>query len=129
MRDFDLTLPEGCEAELAVAIRRNDNIWHTIDPHKFERFVGSVFKANFRDCDVVHVGRSDDGGVDLIFIDSQKDQWLIKVKRRERSTSSEGFSTIRNLLGALFLNDCLRGILVSTADHFTFRAYQAVTRA
>ena len=129
IRDFDLTLPEGCEEELAVALKRNKEIWHTIEPYRFERFIGSIFRANFGDCEVLHVGKSDDGGVDLIFIDSQKDQWLIQVKRRESSTSSEGVSTVRNLLGALFLNDCLRGILVSTADHFTFRAYQAVARA
>lgn len=129
MRDFELTLPEGCEAEIALAIRRNEKMWHTIDPYRFERFVGSIFKANFSHCDVMHVGKSDDGGVDLIFVDSQQDQWLIQVKRRESSTYSEGVNTVRNLLGALFLNDCLRGILVSTADHFTFRAYQAVGRA
>jgi hypothetical protein len=129
MREFDSTLPEGCESELAITLRRNNKIWHTINPYKFEKFVGSIFKANFADCDVMHVGKSNDGGVDLIFIDSQKHQWLIQVKRRESPISSEGVSTVRNLLGAMYLKDCLRGIIVSTSDHFTFRAYEAVARA
>jgi Restriction endonuclease len=129
MREFDVTLPEGCEKELALAIRRNNRIWHTIDPYKFERFVSSVFKANFADCEVMHVGKSDDGGVDIIFIDSEKHHWLIQVKRRESPDASEGVGTVRNLLGALILNRSLQGIIVSTADHFTFRAHEATARA
>ena len=129
MRSFEAVLPGGCEKELAIAFRRDSRLWHTIDPYKFESFIGALFKANFAQCEVMHVGRSGDGGVDLIFIDSDQNQWLIQVKRRESPNSSEGVSTIRNLLGALFLRDSLQGIVVSTADHFTFRAYQAVTQA
>ncbi|MGA2585473.1 MAG: restriction endonuclease [Candidatus Aminicenantales bacterium] len=129
LRDFEGKLPEGPDDELAQAVRRDKNIWHTISPARLEKLVASVFKANHGDCEVFHVGKPSDGGVDVVFIDSREKQWLIQVKRRGRPNSSEGVATIRNLLGALDLKDSLNGILVSTADHFTYRAYEAVGRA
>ena len=77
---------------------------------------------------MVHVGKPDDGGVDILFIDSTHEQWLIQVKRRERADSAEGINTIRNLVGAMVLEGAMRGIVVSTADHFTLRAQQAAKR-
>jgi hypothetical protein len=129
IREFERVMPDVCFSDLARMIRRQQGIWHTISPRKLEELVAHVFRANYSQSEVFHVGKPDDGGVDVIFIDSQETQWLIQVKRREGPDKAEGVSTVRNLLGAMLLNDKLNGIVVSTADHFTYRAYQAVHRA
>lgn len=128
-REFDINLPEICNSELALAIRRNQKIWNTMNPYKLEKLVADIFKANYKNSEVIHVGKPDDGGVDVLFIDSGKRQWLIQVKRRENPESSEGVSVVRNLLGTMVTQSNLQGILVSTADHFTTRAFQACGKA
>jgi hypothetical protein len=90
--------------------------------------VADIFRANHASSEVIHVGKPDDGGVDVILIDSANEQWLAQVKRRERQDSSEGVSTIRNLIGTMVLEGAKRGIVVSTADHFTLRARQAAKK-
>jgi hypothetical protein len=100
-----------------------------MNPHRLEELVAAIFKANYKDCEAIHVGKPDDGGIDVVFVDSGERQWLIQVKRRENPQSSEGVGVIRNLLGAMLLENSSYGILVSTANHFTFRAKEAVDRA
>jgi hypothetical protein len=129
IKEFTDALPEGCSSELAQALRRYPTKYHSINPQCLERFVADVFKANHTDAEVIHVGKPNDGGVDVLFIDNGNNQWLIQVKRRERPDVSEPVETIRNLLGAMVLQDSTYGIVVSTADHFTYRAYEAVSRA
>jgi hypothetical protein len=128
-REFESKLPESCLSEAAQMIRRKQQIWNTIEPRKLEGLVAEVFRANYSDSEVIHVGQPDDGGVDVVFIDSANQQWLIQVKRRESPFAAEGISTVRNLLGAMVLNRALKGIVISTADHFTYRAYEAIGRA
>lgn len=129
LREFDAQLPDSCDSELASFIRRNPNFLHSCNPKSFERLVADVFKANFADAEVLHVGKPDDGGVDVLLIDAEQQQWLIQVKRRESPKRSEGVSTIRNILGAMFLENSLRGIVVSTANQFSLRARQAAAKA
>lgn len=129
LREFDVRLPSSCNEELAQYLRSNPNKLNTYNPQKFEKLVTDIFKANYKNAEVIHVGKPDDGGVDIFFIDSDDQQWLVQVKRREKLESSEGVTTIRNLLGAMILEGKTQGVLVSTADHFTLRAKQAVNKA
>ena len=129
LREFDHDLPEGCAPEIAQWIRRHPQAWQTIDPYRLERLTCDILRANHEECEVIHVGRPDDGGVDVLFIDADENQWLVQVKRHANEKDSEGVSTIRNLLGAMVLNRKLHGVVVSTADHFTFRAYEATENA
>jgi len=129
LREFDEQLPASCNAELASFIRRNPNVLHTYDPRRFEKVVTDIFRANFTNAEVLHVGKPDDGGIDILLIDSGAHQWLIQVKRRENARTSEGVSTIRNLLGTMVLNEALHGIVVSTANQFSLRAKQAANVA
>jgi hypothetical protein len=62
-------------------------------------------------------------------IDTESQQWLVQVKRRESADRSEGVKTIRDLLGAMVLEKSLKGIVVSTANQFSLRAQQAALRA
>lgn len=128
LRSFETVIPNGCASELACHFRRDEKKFHSLPPKALEKFVADVFKANYADAEVIHVGQPNDGGVDVLFTDTSKQQWLIQVKRRQDS-KTEGVSTIRNLLGAMFLKRSLTGIVVSTADHFSYRVLEAVGRA
>jgi hypothetical protein len=129
LREFDVALPEGVDGELAVELRRHSHSWHSLTPATFERLVAAVFKANHAQCEVIHVGKPNDGGADVLFVDSNVNQWLIQAKCRQSPRRTEGVETIRNLLGAMVLRDTEYGIVATTADHFSFQAKEARTQA
>lgn len=116
---FDRNPPAGCSAELAQFIVRNPNYLNEINPIRLESLVADVFKQNHRLCEVRHVGRPGDLGVDVLFVDSEETKWLIQVKRREKPNKPEGFSTLQSILGTLILNDSSHGIIVSTSNSFS----------
>lgn len=119
---FTHEFPECCSNELAQYLRRNPAYWHKITPKQLEKLVTEVFKANYDDAEAIHVGRPFDRGIDVVFIESSGTRWLIQVKRRERPVPSEGFATLQSILGALALDGARHGIVVSTADSFSFHA-------
>lgn len=129
IREFEETLPDACSTEIATWLRRKPDFWNSVNPSRFEKLVADVFRANYSHSEVRHVGSPDDGGVDVLYVDADKNQWLIQVKRREKPEATESVTTIRNLLGTMLLEDSSYGIVVSTADHFSYRAYHAVHRA
>lgn len=129
LREFDVHFPNSCNSELASFIRRNPSILHSCNPKSLEKLVADIFRANYAQTEVIHVGKPDDGGVDVLLVDSDRQQWLIQVKRRESPKKSEGVSTIRNMLGTMLLEKSLNGIVVSTANQFSLRARQATVKA
>lgn len=122
LREFDTNLPEGCSEELALYIRRHPNFLHFCDPKGFEKFVADVFRANYTNAEVSHVGKPGDGGIDVLLIEARGEQWLIQVKRRRSQKSSEGVSTIRDILGAMVVKGVRKGIVVSTVERFSLNA-------
>lgn len=129
LQTFKNVFPEGVYAEISQAIRRKPNLWHTIDPRNLEKLVAAIFKLNYRDSEAIHVGKSHDGGVDVVFVNSDLNKWLIQVKRRSQPNASEGVNTIKNLLATMVENDTPCGIVVSTASHFTYQAYHTTSKA
>ena len=129
LREFNTNLPEGCNAELALYIRSHPDFLYSCDPTHFEKIVADVFRANYTNAEVLHVGQPKDGGVDVLLINAEKEQWLIQVKRRGSQNSTEGVSTIRDMLGAMIVEGVHRGIVVSTANRFSRDAIQAVAKA
>jgi len=129
LREFDTKLPEGCSEELALYIRRHPNFLYSCNPTRFEKFVADVFRANYTNAEVLHIGRPNDGGVDVLLIDTEKKEWVIQVKRRGSPNSSEGVSTIRDILGAMVVRGVSRGIVVSTAARFSPKAKLAADAA
>lgn len=129
LREFASDLPDGCSSELASFIKRHPNFIYSCDPTRFEKVVADIFRANFKNSEVLHVGKPDDGGVDILMVDGQAQQWLIQVKRRTSHGASEGVATVRNMLGAMILEGTPRSIIVSNANQFSLRAQQAVARA
>jgi hypothetical protein len=129
LREFDTNLPEGCSEELAMHIRQHPNLLHSFNPTRFEKFVADVFRANYANTEVLHVGKSHDGGVDVLLIDAENEKWLIQVKRRGSPSPSEGVGTIRDILGAMHLEEARIGIVVSTTKRFSQPAQKAAVKA
>lgn len=122
IREFEDVLPSGCEAELARCLRVNPDHWHHFHPRRLEELVADIFKANYTSAEVIHVGKTGDGGVDVILVNTVNQTWLIQVKRRKSLNASEGPDVIRNLLGVMCLKGKKFGVVVSTVDHFTSAA-------
>lgn len=116
LREFNPNLPDGCDEEIAVQIRRHPDLLNYFNPTQFEKFVADVFKANYTNAEVSHVGGPKDGGVDVLLIDSGQEQWFIQVKRRGPQKSSEEVRTIRELIGAMYSEGVRIGVIVSTVE-------------
>jgi len=70
------------------------------------------------DCKVHHVGKTGDGGTDLIILESD-DPILVQVKRRQDPDHVELVKGVREFVGTLFIEDKRKGIYVSTAKRFS----------
>lgn len=97
-------------------IKNSDEIVH-IHHRKMEELVASIFSSHYA-CTAKVVGRSNDGGIDIILIDSDK-PIAIQVKRRKKLKTSESVAPIRELIGAALLQDSKDCIFVTTAAKFT----------
>lgn len=129
LREFNPNLPDGCETELALQIRRDPDLLYSFNPRRFEKFVADVFKANYTNAEVTHVGGPKDGGVDVLLIDAGQEQWFIQVKRRGPQKPAEEVSTIHKLLGVMFAEGVRMGVVVSTAERLSPDAQQFVYKA
>jgi hypothetical protein len=123
---FNTETPEGSLEEIAQWFRQHPKLYNSVEPKYLESLVARIFAATGEYCDVLHVGRPDDGGVDVVLVEANDATWLVQVKRREHPSSVESVSTVRNLLGTLLVEDSIHGMVVSTADHFSFRAQSIV---
>lgn len=116
-----------CPTPLRVAleeVRHNAERLFSMAPTAFEHFVRDILRS-FYDCKVVHCGKSHDGGVDLVLLDSADGYIPVQVKRRSDPKRAEAVNVIREFRGALLLVGRQRGILVTTADHFSREALAA----
>lgn len=119
---FESRIPDGCYAEWAQSLRADPSRWHSMDPKDMEKLIASIFKANFANAEVLHVGRVGDGGVDVILVEANGTKWLTQVKRREKPGAHEGPDTLRNLVGVMVREGGTYGIVATTADHFSSTA-------
>jgi restriction system protein len=108
------TLPLEC---LSSAILKRPHILHDIHPKRLETFVASVLSDHF-DVEVTVVGRSGDGGVDLVYVQSNE-PFAVQVKRREDPNGKEGVAVVREFLGACILSQKKNACIVTTAGGFT----------
>lgn len=102
---------------LVLELEKRKDLLYDINPYKMEELVQHVF-SSFYNCEVQHVGRTGDGGKDLIIVNSDE-PILVQVKRRSKKQDVELVSTIRDFLGTMFIENSRKGIVVSTADHFS----------
>jgi restriction system protein len=118
----DLPLPV-----LARELERRPNVLYDIHSKKFEQLVGAIC-SEFSRVKAHVVGRSGDRGIDVVLLDGER-RVAIQVKRRLDETRSEGVREVREFLGAMVSEGFRRGILVTTADHFTPAALATRDRA
>lgn len=107
-------------------ITQNPEKIYGINDKKMEELVACVFK-DFFDSEIMIVGKSHDGGKDLILIDGEE-KTFVQVKRRTQASKVEPVSSIRDLIGASILGDAKSCIFVSTADHFSKNAVNAAEK-
>jgi hypothetical protein len=100
-----------------------------VHPHVLERLIGDCLAAEFAPCEVIHLGRTGDGGIDLLLVESDREPVLVQVKRRADVAGSEGINVVRELNGVLFREGFARGMVVTTANRYTRGARaEAMTR-
>ena len=105
---------------LRQQLLKTPDIIYSIDPHKMEDLVRSVFSDFYPSCKVYSFGKTRDGGKDGILVDNDGAQKLLQIKRRENPKSTEGVIPLRELMGVSLMYDNVKGcIFVTTADHFS----------
>jgi len=127
LKKYDLSSKEIPLALLQNHLRNNYDDVIDIDSKKMEQLVKSVFSEHFS-CEVEHIGKSYDGGIDLLLINSEIPT-VVQVKRRRKLKHTEAVSGIRELLGATLLKESKNCIYVSTCSKFSEAAEKAATRS
>lgn len=110
--------------ELREFLAKKPNYLSEIDPTVFEKLMADCFRLNYGPCDVIHLGGTGDGGVDLKLVLGDKTRYLIQVKRRSDLNSTEGVGVVRELNGVLFREGCAKGMVVTTAKKYSQAAYK-----
>jgi len=113
--DYEAAVPSM--SYLSKEIHRNRERLYGMNPTGFEVFVGSVL-SDFLDCEVHHIGRSGDDGVDLIALVGDS-PLMIQVKRRESPSATEGIDVVKLLFASAFVQGSSNGMVVTSAKRFT----------
>jgi len=122
IRSFDAADPQVPIDVLRAECEARPDLLRVITPRALETLVAAVFGDAWGPVEVKHVGQPADGGVDVVMVQQSGATILVQVKRRARPGSSESVRTVRELLGALLEHGAMRGIVVTTADHFSYHA-------
>jgi len=117
LKQFDVSDASLPLAALRRELTRRPSVLYGINTRKFEELVASVV-SDYRDCEVHLVGRTSDGGIDLVYMDGDVPT-AMQVKRRESPDAAETVVLVREFLGAMLLSGFTRGAVVTTAHHFT----------
>ena len=102
---------------LSNELQKKNELLYKIDPYKLEELAQSILKDVY-DCEVHHVGKTGDGGIDLIVLESD-DPILVQVKRRQNPNHIELVKGIREFVGTLFIEGKRKGIYISTAKKYS----------
>lgn len=92
------------------------------NPHKFEQLMAAVLRSAYPECEVIHVGGTGDGGVDIKLVTTQSETYLVQVKRRKHLSKKEGIKVVRELNGVLFKEGIAKGMIITTASGYTLGA-------
>jgi len=115
LRKFE-NISDNALDSLRDYLHSNNEKIRLLHPSKFEKLVASVFKDYFN-CEVRHVGKSGDGGIDLLLIENENVS-AIQVKRRLHENKVERPTVVRDLVGAMIPFGYNKGKVVTTADKF-----------
>jgi restriction system protein len=121
-----LKILDSSKSDLPLSVleqefNKNSSILAHISPAKMEDFVKYVFEG-FYNCEVINCGKSGDGGIDLIIINSDY-PIAVQVKRRSDIGVKEKIKNVREFVGALTIKDYRHGIYVTTASDFSKQTF------
>lgn len=102
---------------LTMELKKKPEILYGINPYKLEQLSQEILKGVY-DCEVHHVGKTGDGGIDLIVLESNE-PILVQVKRRENPEHVELVKGVREFVGTMFIENRRKGIYISTAKSFS----------
>lgn len=92
-----------------------------------ELVVQAVLSEHF-DCEVKHVGRTADGGIDLLLV--MADEVVpVQVKRRESPSAVEPVRTVREMFGVMLRDGFRRASVVTSARGFSKQALAEINQA
>lgn len=122
VRHYDVSSLDIPVAALRNYLAKNPkHIAHT-HPYQFEKLMYECLKVEYTDCEVVHIGGTGDGGIDIKLIRSDKNTFLVQVKRRSDLSKNEGVSVVRELNGVLFREGLSSGMVITSAKDYTSAA-------
>ena len=124
LRHFDAASSSIPAAVLTEHLREDPDAMLSADKTKLEQVIQYIFSSYFN-CEVKHCGQSHDGGIDLVLIDSDE-PIMIQVKGRESPDAVESIGAVREFLGALWVKKSVRGVFVTTADHYSPVCHRAI---
>lgn len=122
-------LPENAEvsaSNLARSLLTQRDLVFEIDPTELEKVVAATLSPMMK-CEAHHVGRSHDGGIDVLLLRDDRVDTVVQVKRRTKPNAVESVSVVREFLGAMCYADSRSGIFVTTGDHFSKEAEKLAT--
>lgn len=126
LRHFDVAGSDVPIHSLRNYLARHPEKLPTINPYALESLVADVFRETM-DCEAIHVGGPNDGGIDLILIQGDR-RFVVQTKRRA-GPRAESVSCIREFIGAMVVAGEFRGIFVTTAPRFSKSAVTAAAAA
>jgi restriction system protein len=127
LKSYDLSSKNVPIAILQQHLNKTKNDIFHIHDNRMEKLVEAIFREHYA-CDVEHVGKSRDGGIDLILINSDNPT-VVQVKRRTKPSHVESVSGIREFLGAAVLSGSKNCIYVSTCNKFSEPSKLAASHA
>ncbi len=94
----------------------------TLSPKEVEVLIGEILCQYYK-CEVRHVGRANDKGIDLIVVNSDS-PIAVQVKHRSlnRKRKSESIIPVREFVGAMVGNNFNKGIFFTTDEKFSLPA-------
>jgi restriction system protein len=106
IKKFDVADKQAPIDVLINELLKKKEILYEISPQKLEDIAQVVFSSYF-DCEVKHVGKTGDEGIDLLFVLSD-DPILVQVKRRESPEHIELVKSVREFVGAMYVANSKR---------------------
>jgi hypothetical protein len=106
---------EAAEQEIKEYRKRLSDL----SPVQIEELLGEIL-AQYKNCEVRHVGRTDDKGIDLILIQGDENT-AVQVKHRSinRKKKSESVAPVRDFVGALVGRNYKKGIFFTTDEKYS----------
>jgi hypothetical protein len=118
-RQYEISSVDAPIEALRLFLGRHPNHMAHVNPSRFEVLMRDCLRSEFAPCEVIHCGKTGDGGVDLRLIMADDTTWLVQVKRRNNLAHPEGVRVVRELNGVLFREGRAKGMVISTATSFT----------